>query len=116
MIQEYEAVFLFSAQDTQFKASLEKVKALFTEKGVQIKSEEDMKIRKLAYEVKGQVEGHYWLFRLNFETRQMKALNDDLRLFEDLLKYLFVKIEYKKPRYSEKARKPKVASAEAPAV
>ncbi len=99
MITEYDVLFIFEIQDPVFKASLEKVKALLKEKGAEIVQENDMGIRKLAYEVKKRNDGHYYELKIKIDGLQIKPLNEDLRLYEDVLKYMFVKKEYKKRRY-----------------
>ena len=105
MITNYEAMFIFSAQDQIHSTSLEKVRALFKEKGLEIISETDMGIKILGYEIKKNEKGHYHLFNLKFEGTKLKEVNNELKLYEDLLKYMFVKLEKKFFRPKKKNNK-----------
>lgn len=102
MVREYEMMFIFDEQEAIFQSSLEKVKAFFSENSVEITSEEDKGVKQLAYEIGKKKRGHFWLFKANIESTSIKALDKELRLFEDLLKYMFVKIEYIHDRYADK--------------
>lgn len=102
MITEYEVAFVLDANESVAKASLDKVRALFKEKGVEILSETDAGLKKLAYEVKRRNDGRYVFFRVKVEGTVVAPLSAELRLFEDVLKYLFIKQEYKKRRWEPK--------------
>lgn len=102
MIHEYEVAFVLDANEAMFKASLEKIKALFAEKGVEVLSETDGGVKKLAYEVKRHKDGRYYYFRMKVDGQSIKGLDSELRLYEDVLKYLFIKQVFKKRRYELK--------------
>ncbi len=94
----YEAVFIYNKDKNIFKSSLEKTKSIFSEHDVSITGEEDMGLKKLAYEIKKNKEGHYYLFHLKITGSIISAIEKDIHLDEAILKHLFVKIDFKKPR------------------
>ena len=75
------------------KGALEKIeKMISTFKGKIVKSE-DWGERELAYSIAKNDSGTYLYFEVELEAAQAKALNDKIRLEEDLIRYLFVKGE-----------------------
>ena len=98
MKKKYEAIFIYDQQDAVFKSSIEKTKAIFSGYGVDITSEEDMGKKKLAYEVKKKKEGHYYLYHIKVDGSKIAQIEKDLRLDEDILRHLFVRIDYLQPR------------------
>lgn len=98
MKKKYEAVFIYNTQKPVLEASLEKTKSIFSDHGVDITSEEDLGVKKLAYEIKKKVEGHYYLYHLKLDGTKLAAIEKDIYLDEEILRHLFVKIDYKKPR------------------
>lgn len=98
MKKKYEAVFIYNEKKSIFKSSLEKTKSIFSEHGVDITGEEDLGIKKLAYEIRKKKEGRYYLYYLKLNGSQISAIEKDIYLNEDILRHLFVRIDYKKPR------------------
>lgn len=54
--------------------------------------------RKLAYPVGGQTKGTYWISYFNMETSKLKELNRSIRLDENVLRHLVLKVD---PRLAE---------------
>ena len=98
MKKKYEVIFIYNKKQNIFESSLEKTKSIFSDHRVDITSEEDMGIKKLAYEIKKNKEGHYYLFHLKVAGSKIATIEKDIYLDEAILKHLFVKIDHKKPR------------------
>lgn len=106
MQTEYEVIFIFESGESAFKASLEKVKKLFADKQVEITHEDDMGQRKLAYEINHHNDGHYYVFRILVDGLVIKDLKADLQLYEDIIRFMLVKLVFKKKRYKDKEAGP----------
>ncbi len=49
--------------------------------------------RRLAYEIKGQREGHYVLIKADIQPEHIRELETELKLFDPVLRYLLVRDE-----------------------
>ncbi len=96
MTNKYELIFIFNRQESVYHSSLKNVQELLKSKNVNIISEEDMKVKPLGYPVKRQLEGHYYLFVLEADSLLINELTSELKHFDEILKFMFVKLEYKK--------------------
>lgn len=92
-MKKYEAMFIFPAREEEYTQGKEFVKGIFQNNNVTIAKEEDMGERQLAYQVKKQERGHYYLFETEMEPSIITDLDKALRIRNDILKYLFVKQE-----------------------
>ena len=91
MSTEYEMMLIFDRREEVFRKSLERIKANFTTLGVTLIAEEDMEVRKLAYEINKNTEGRYYLFTFSCETANVLKINQDIRLDEGILRHMVVK-------------------------
>ncbi len=90
-MREYEAVFVFRAEDELFKQGKNLVQEQFKQSNVSVAKEEDLGVRDLAYSVKGEDRGHYYLFVAQAEPEVIAEINESIRLVEPVLKHLFVR-------------------------
>ncbi len=91
MQRQYELMLLLKpdvkpSQEKKFFESLDK---FIKDKG-EIKGKQNLGLRKLAYKIKKQTEGNYWLLKLKLEGKEVKSLAKKFNLEEILLRYLFV--------------------------
>ncbi|APV44375.1 small subunit ribosomal protein S6 [Dehalogenimonas formicexedens] len=94
-VRNYELVIIFRPELTKEKvdAGVEHVTKTVKERGGNITSVEPWGKRKLAYPIKHQAEGIYNLIKFTAGSQVTKKLNADLRISEDVLRHLIVKIE-----------------------
>lgn len=92
-MRTYEFVSIFNTKEDNYTVGLGAVKELLGKNGVEIKSEEDMGDRLLAYPVKKEDRGHYHLFVINAAPESLEKIDEGLKLTPSVLKYLFVKKE-----------------------
>lgn len=100
--KDYEAMFLYGSQENIFSETLAFTKTLLSQVGAEFVSEEDLGIKRLAYEIKKRKDGHYYFFKLKMDGTKLKEVRRELSLKEDVLRYIFVKVEKKYyPKRSE---------------
>ncbi len=59
-----------------------------------VRDADEWGVRRLAYEVKGEREGYYTVFKVEADPEKVNAIERYLRLSEDVLRYLITKDEY----------------------
>jgi small subunit ribosomal protein S6 len=94
MMKNYELTIVLDGKMTaaKKKAASEKMsKMIETFKG-KIGKVEDWGEKELAYPISKKYTGHYLLFPIEMGTQEAKSFADKLRLEEDLLRYLLVRV------------------------
>ncbi|MDR2608001.1 MAG: 30S ribosomal protein S6 [Treponema sp.] len=92
-MRRYELVVVFPLEEDQHKAGRETLLANLTANGVEIEKTEETGDRDLAYEIRKRRRGKYVLFIIKADPAKISALDRIFKLNQNLLKYLFVKIE-----------------------
>jgi small subunit ribosomal protein S6 len=98
--QLYEGMYILNAtlsEDARAKA-LEKITAGIEGKGGEIHKAHDQGRRKLAYEIRGAREGHYYLLYFTAPTSALAELWREYHLNEDLLRFLTLQADEVKER------------------
>jgi small subunit ribosomal protein S6 len=93
--QLYEGMYILStvlSDETRQKA-LEKITSGIEERGGEIHKIHDQGRRKLAYEINGRREGHYYLVYFSAPSQIMKDLWREYRLSEDLIRFMTLRAE-----------------------
>jgi small subunit ribosomal protein S6 len=91
----YENVFI-ARQDisaTQVEALAETFVALVAEQGGQVTKREYWGLRNLTYRMKKNRKGHYMLFNLDAPPAAVNELERTMRINEDVIRYLTVRVE-----------------------
>lgn len=91
----YENVFI-ARQDistAQVEALADTFTALVVEQGGQVTKREYWGLRNLAYRIKKNRKGHYVLFNLDAPSAAVNELERNMRINEDVLRYLTVRVE-----------------------
>ena len=91
----YECVYiarqeLTAAQAEQLSKDLAKI---VSSNNVEIKSQEYWGLRNLAYKIRKNRKGHYTMFHIDAPSSTIEELERNMRLNEDILRYLTVKID-----------------------
>ena len=91
----YECVFiarqeLTAAQTEQLSKDLTKIVSANTG---EIKNQEYWGLRNLAYKIRKNRKGHYTMFHIEAPSSTIEELERNMRLNEDILRYLTVKID-----------------------
>ncbi len=92
-MRKYEVVCVFRPEDDAFGKGKTFVLEEFTKAGGTVSKEEDMGSRDLAYPIKKQSRGHYYLFELSVDPLKIVEMDRSFRLSQEILKYLFIKLD-----------------------
>ena len=92
-MRKYELLVVFRTKENKYVSGIEAIKKVLDKRSAKIESEEDRGDRELAYEVDNEQHGHYHLFNLDLDPEIIVKLEDDLKLTNEILKYIFVRKE-----------------------
>lgn len=92
----YELMAIFPLDDEKSKIGAENLKKVLTEFGADIQKEEKFGDRDLAYEVKKLKRGRFMLYTLKINPDKLIEVGAQFRLNENLLRYLFVRLDERK--------------------
>lgn len=89
----YEGMFVISSKlsDDARKKAVDKILKGITDRGGEIVKIHDQGRRRLAYEIEGHKEGHYYLIYFNSNPTSIEELWQDYHLNEDLVRFLTVR-------------------------
>ena len=89
----YELVFILNANLTEddFTRVLGKVNDQITKLGGTVTETNQWGKRRFAYPIKKQAEGNYVLEKVQISQTALKELDANLKMSEDILRYLFVR-------------------------
>jgi len=93
-LSDYELVFIISPEiaEEELSAAIDNVSRFITERGGVISDVEQWGKRKLAYPVKHFEEGSYISTRFKSKPAQNKELEVNLKISEDVLRHLLIKL------------------------
>jgi small subunit ribosomal protein S6 len=91
----YEGMYVLNAMlnDEARTKTFEKIKEGITSRGGEIVKVHDQGRRRLAYEIKKQREGYYYLLYFRLLPEQVKELWNEYHLNEHLLRFLTIRTE-----------------------
>jgi small subunit ribosomal protein S6 len=91
----YEGMYIISAQlsDDARQKTLDKIQTGITEGGGEVLKTHDWGRRRLAYEINGHREGHYYIMYFSLPTEQVAELHEDYKLNEDLVRFVTFRTE-----------------------
>ena len=97
MLSDYECIFIAksSLSEDEVSGLTEKVRTVVEKNGGQIMKTENWGKKKLAYEVKKEKKGIYLLFRLKGPGALVAELERNLKIQDNILKFLTVKLNMK---------------------
>ena len=91
----YENVFI-ARQDlspTQVDALADAFTAIITEKGGEVKKRESWGLRNLSFRIRKNRKGHYVLFNLDAPPAAVHEMERNMRLNEDVIRFLTVRVD-----------------------
>ena len=99
----YELVFIARQEISPIRAKelAKKINGFVKTKGGNIKKEEYWGFKSLAYEINKNKKGHYIFFVLDTSPSTIINLGNQIKLTEDIMRHLFIKIKEKD--YDKKA-------------
>ena len=94
-MNKYELALVVSAkiEDDARTAAVEKAKEYITRAGGTVTEVEDWGKKKLAYEIQKMSEGYYYFIQFEAATEVPAAVEQDVRIMDNVLRFLCVKKE-----------------------
>lgn len=91
----YEGMYVISAtlSDDARNKALDKIQTGIKQRGGEIVKIHDQGRRRLAYEIDGHREGHYYIVYFNLKTAGIAELWQDYHLNEDLIRFITLRTE-----------------------
>ena len=113
MLKQYETVFIMTPvlSDEQAKETVQKFKKLLTDRGAEIKHEEDWGLRKLAYPIQKKTTGFYHLVEFEAQGSVVSELEVNFKRDERVIRFLTVSLDKYGIEFVEKRRKMKAEKA-----
>lgn len=93
-MRDYELIVIISPEvtDEEVPVTLEKMNQFITDRGGSITEVNQWGKRKLAYPIENFMEGNYVLTQFKMEPKQTAELEASLRLSEEILRHLLVRL------------------------
>ncbi len=97
-IRHYETMFIVkpTLTEEETKAQIEQVIANIEKNGGEIVATDDMGTRPLAYEIKKNKRGYYFVIYFKAPSESILELERTYRINEEILRFIFIKYENKK--------------------
>ena len=94
-MNKYELTVVVSAkiEDDERAQVIEKVKALVERFGGQISDVDEWGKKRLAYEIQKMNDGFYYFIKFEAETTAIAEIESQMRIMDNVLRYLCVKVE-----------------------
>ena len=92
-MRKYELMTVFSTEEDKFKAASDAVRSVLANFGAKIDKEESYGDRDLTYVIEKQKRGRFVLFTVSANPAKITEIENQFKLKQNLLKWLFVKIE-----------------------
>lgn len=91
----YEGMYVISAtlSDDARNKALQKIQTGITQRGGEIVKLHDQGRRRLAYEIDGHREGHYYIVYFNLRTSGIAELWQEYHLNEDLIRFITLRTD-----------------------
>lgn len=97
MVRSYEALYIVHPElsDEEVTPITEKYQKVVEDQGGEVESVNRWEKRRLAYEVKGQIEGIYVLMNFKGEPKVAAELERLLKISDDALRHIIVRLDEK---------------------
>ncbi len=92
-MRKYELMTIFPIEEDLYKTGLDLARAVLSEFGAEVESEESYGDRDLCYEVKKRNRGRFLLLNIKVNPAKVVDIDRQFKLNVNLLKFMFVRIE-----------------------
>jgi small subunit ribosomal protein S6 len=92
-MRTYELTIILGTEEDEASTGKEQVEALLKKAEALITKTDDLGVRELAYLIKKRSKGHYYYYELEMNPENAFKLEEELRLTNQLMKHLMIKVE-----------------------
>ena len=94
-MNKYEMMFIVKAtmEESNVKAAAENVKKLAESLKVKVESFKEMGQKKLAYPIKKEISGYYYVMTMTASKETIKEVNRKMSIDENVIRHLIIKLD-----------------------
>ncbi len=90
-MREYELVCIFEPNQEKAEQLTDDIQAILSSHNISVTETEKWGLRKMAYYIKKHLDGFYVLFHFSTDPEKIHPLEKELRLREDILRFLTIR-------------------------
>ncbi len=93
--RNYELMFILNPEiaEEENEALLQRIRGYLSDAGGEVTFSDDWGMRRLAYQIKGHREGHYYFTRFSMDSGEVKEFERRLLLADGVLRTLIVRLD-----------------------
>ena len=93
-MNKYEIMFILKSNDEEaIKNQVSELKAIITDMKGEIESEKEMGNRKLAYPIKKELNGYYYVMNVNANNEAIAEFDRKSRISENVIRHLIIRLD-----------------------
>ena len=93
-MNKYEIMFILKSNEEEaIKTQVSELKAIITDMKGEIESEKEMGNRKLAYPIKKELNGYYYVMNVNANNEAVAEFDRKARISENVLRHLIIRLD-----------------------
>ena len=93
-MNKYEIMFILKSNDEEaIKTQVSELKAIITDMKGEIVEEKEMGNRKLAYPIKKELNGYYYVMNVNANNDVVQEFDRKARISENVLRHLIIRLD-----------------------
>ena len=92
---KYEIMFIVKStnEEAQVKKVAEEIEKIFKDNKANIVDTKELGLKKLAYPIKKEINGYYYVFNFEAPVEAIKEINRKISINENILRHLIIKEE-----------------------
>lgn len=93
-MNKYEIMFILKSNEEEaIKSQVSELKAIITDMKGEIESEKEMGNRKLAYPIKKELNGYYYVIVVNANNDAVAEFDRKSRISENVLRHMIIRLD-----------------------
>lgn len=94
-MNKYEMMFIIKAtmEEANVKAAANNIKSLAESLNVKVESFKEMGQKKLAYPIKKEISGYYFVMTMTASKEAIKEVNRKMSIDENIIRHLIIKLD-----------------------
>ena len=93
-MNKYEIMFILKSNEEEaIKSQVSELKSIITDMKGEIESEKEMGNRKLAYPIKKELNGYYYVMVVNANNEAVAEFDRKSRISENVLRHLIIRLD-----------------------